>query len=159
MACPHSGSNPLAPTISFRSGPETWITECSVWVGGTPGLKGFSSGTGNRISRSQYPKSQSVKLASQMPSWTSLIPTAARPRRSGARRLPGPFENALAHVELSGIPGDQWKPFDEIRGGNSRRKYLAGHRLASHVPQDSHNRVEPLDGVSGEPQCLAPAPF
>jgi hypothetical protein len=51
------GSSPHGPTISFRSDPETWVTECTGYIGNTFGPKGFSSGSNTRVSRSKYPKS------------------------------------------------------------------------------------------------------
>jgi hypothetical protein len=51
------GSNPLSPTNNFGSDPETWVTECTGYMGNTFGPKGFSSGSKTRVSRSKYPKS------------------------------------------------------------------------------------------------------
>src|SRR5882724_11607063 len=51
------GSNPTAPTTRLGSSPETWVTECTGYMGNTFGPKGFSSGSNTRVSRSKYPKS------------------------------------------------------------------------------------------------------
>src|SRR5712664_3062890 len=62
------GSNPTGPTTSPRSNPETWVTECTGYIGNNFGPNGFSSGSSTRVSRSKYPKSKSIKLTSQIPS-------------------------------------------------------------------------------------------
>src|SRR5215467_7959848 len=51
------GSNPPPATDVFRSSPETWVTECTGYIGNSFGPKGFSSGSSTRVSRSKYPKS------------------------------------------------------------------------------------------------------
>ena len=33
------GSNPLSPTNPFRSGPDTWVTECTGYMGDKPGAE------------------------------------------------------------------------------------------------------------------------
>src|SRR5215467_8816986 len=38
------GSNPTGPTVCFRSGPETWVTQCTDYIGDTLRPNGFSSG-------------------------------------------------------------------------------------------------------------------
>src|SRR5215469_24710 len=47
------GSNPLSPTISLWSGPDTWVTECTGYMGNTFGPKGFSSGSKTLVSQSK----------------------------------------------------------------------------------------------------------
>jgi hypothetical protein len=44
-------------TNAIGSGPGTWVTECTGYMGNTFGPKGFSSGSNTRVSRSKYPKS------------------------------------------------------------------------------------------------------
>ncbi len=51
------GSNPLSPTNLFRSDPDTWVTECTGYIGDNLGPNGLSSGSSARVSRSKYPKS------------------------------------------------------------------------------------------------------
>ena len=46
------GSNPIAPTICFWSGPETWVTQCTGHMGDTFGPNGFSSDRSTRVSNS-----------------------------------------------------------------------------------------------------------
>ena len=59
----------LSPRPFFsRSSPETWVTECTGYIGNTFGPKGFFSGSSTRVSRSKYPRSYSIKLTSQMSS-------------------------------------------------------------------------------------------
>jgi hypothetical protein len=54
---PDVGSIPIARSISPGSGPETWVTECTGYIGNTFGPNGFSSGSNTRVSRSKYPRS------------------------------------------------------------------------------------------------------
>src|ERR1700675_4731910 len=49
------GSTPSLATMFQRSSPETWVTECTGYIGNTFGPKGFSSGSSTRVSRSKYP--------------------------------------------------------------------------------------------------------
>src|SRR6266568_775789 len=51
------GSNPLSPTIFSLSDPDTWVTECTGYIGDNLGPKGLSSGSSIRVSRSKYPRS------------------------------------------------------------------------------------------------------
>ena len=39
------------------SDPDTWVTECTSYIGNTFGPKGFSGGSKTRVSRSKYPRS------------------------------------------------------------------------------------------------------
>jgi hypothetical protein len=39
------------------SGPETWVTLRTGYMGNTLGPNGFSSGSSTRVSRSKYPRS------------------------------------------------------------------------------------------------------
>src|SRR6202011_3255739 len=71
-----AGSSPAALTKISRSGPETWVTECTGYMGNTFGPKGFSSGSKTLVSKSKYPRSYCIKLTNQMSSCTSLMPTA-----------------------------------------------------------------------------------
>jgi hypothetical protein len=50
-------NRPLGPTISNRSGPGTWVTQCTGHMGDTFGPNGLSSGSSTRVSKSKYPKS------------------------------------------------------------------------------------------------------
>ena len=52
-----AGSSPVAPANIDRSGPDTWVTQRTGYIGKTFGPKGFSSGSNTRVSRSKYPKS------------------------------------------------------------------------------------------------------
>ncbi len=61
---PASGKNCmiLCPCLANRahregSNPETWVTECTGYMGNTFGPKGFSNGSNTRVSRSKYPRS------------------------------------------------------------------------------------------------------
>jgi hypothetical protein len=51
------GSNPIGSTNLLRSGPETWVTQRTGYIGNTFGPDGFSSGSSTRVSRLKYPKS------------------------------------------------------------------------------------------------------
>ena len=51
------GSSPPRPTIRSWSGPDTWVTQRTDYIGNTFGPNGFSSGSNTRVSRSKYPKS------------------------------------------------------------------------------------------------------
>ena len=51
------GSIPIARSINPGSGPETWVTLRTGYMGNTFGPKGFSSGSNTRVSRSKYPRS------------------------------------------------------------------------------------------------------
>src|SRR6202521_5161485 len=51
------GSNPIGSTKSIRSGPDTWVTERTGYIGNNLGPNGFSSGSSTRVSRSKYPRS------------------------------------------------------------------------------------------------------
>src|SRR4029077_17218016 len=66
-----AGSNPAALTMFARSGPDTWVTECTGYMGNTFGPKGFSSGSKTLVSKSKYPRSYCIKLTNQMSSCTS----------------------------------------------------------------------------------------
>src|SRR6266403_1122895 len=45
------------PPFKSRSNPETWVTECTGYMGNTFGPNGFSRGSNTRVSRSKYPRS------------------------------------------------------------------------------------------------------
>src|SRR5215831_2793647 len=45
------------PPDTFRSGPDTWVTHRTGYMGNTFGPNGFSSGSSSRVSRSKYPRS------------------------------------------------------------------------------------------------------
>jgi hypothetical protein len=47
------GSNPIGSTKSIRSSPETWVTECTGYMGNNPGPNGLSMGSSTRVSRSK----------------------------------------------------------------------------------------------------------
>jgi hypothetical protein len=49
-----SSSPPGRATLP-RSGPETWVTLRTGYMGNTLGPNGFSSGSSSRVSRSKYP--------------------------------------------------------------------------------------------------------
>jgi hypothetical protein len=49
-------SNLPGPTIVPRSGPGTWVTQRTDYMGNTFGPNGLSSGSSTRVSRSKYPK-------------------------------------------------------------------------------------------------------
>ena len=42
---------------TLGSGPETWVTQRTGYMGNTFGPNGFSSGSSTRVSRSKYPRS------------------------------------------------------------------------------------------------------
>src|SRR5467141_3127888 len=51
------GFESLLARHSFRgSNPETWVTQCTGYIGNTFGPNGFSSGSNTRVSRSKYPR-------------------------------------------------------------------------------------------------------
>ena len=52
-----AGSNPAALTTQTWSSPDTWVTQCTGYMGDTFGPNGFSSGSSTRVSRSKYPRS------------------------------------------------------------------------------------------------------
>jgi hypothetical protein len=43
--------------IPAGSSPDTWVTQCTGYMGDTFGPNGFSSGSSTRVSRSKYPRS------------------------------------------------------------------------------------------------------
>src|SRR5437899_3753501 len=45
------------PPFPCGSNPDTWVTECTGYIGNNFGPNGFSSGSSTRASRSKYPKS------------------------------------------------------------------------------------------------------
>ena len=45
------------PPSFCGSSPETWVTECTGYIGNTFGPNGFPSGSSTRVSRSKYPRS------------------------------------------------------------------------------------------------------
>jgi hypothetical protein len=47
----------VSTRIIAGSGPETWVTQRTGYMGNTFGPNGFSSGSNTRVSRSKYPKS------------------------------------------------------------------------------------------------------
>ena len=47
------GSNPSPATTNARSGPDTWVTECTGYMGNSFGPKGFSSGSKTLVSKSK----------------------------------------------------------------------------------------------------------
>ena len=51
------GSNPIGSTKIHRPSPETWVTECTGYMGNTFGPNGFSSSSGARVSGAASPKS------------------------------------------------------------------------------------------------------
>jgi len=52
------------------------VTERIGYIGNNYGPNRISSGSSTRVSRSKYPKSESTKLTSKIPLWTSMMPTA-----------------------------------------------------------------------------------
>jgi hypothetical protein len=44
------------PPFKSASDPETWVTECTGYIGNNLGPNGFSSGSSTRVSRSKYPQ-------------------------------------------------------------------------------------------------------
>jgi hypothetical protein len=70
----------LAAPAIIEHHSENWrlcfLTERTGYIGDTFGPKGLSRGCSFFCSRSMYPRSYSIKLTSQIPSSTSLIPTA-----------------------------------------------------------------------------------
>ena len=67
--------------------PETWVTDWPGDIGYTFAPNGLSSGCNDFFSRSTYPKSYCIKLTSQTPSSTSLMPTGCPARASVTRIL------------------------------------------------------------------------
>ena len=51
------GSNPSLSASFPRSGPETWVTQRTDYIGDNLGPNGLSRGSRTRVSKSKYPKS------------------------------------------------------------------------------------------------------
>ena len=51
------GALQASATIRILSVPETWVTECTGYIGNNLGPNGLSSASSIRVSRSKYPKS------------------------------------------------------------------------------------------------------
>ena len=58
--------------ILIGSGPETWVTLCTGYMGNTFGPKGFSSGSNTRVSRSKYPLTKSLTHLRRKPALLNL---------------------------------------------------------------------------------------